>query len=61
MGPPIIQTTFAEQNFVSQPLPMYHTNTNNNNSYSPLKINNDIFDSNRPSFESGIRPGTKIG
>jgi hypothetical protein len=30
-------------------------------SYSPIKLNNTIFDSGRPSFEGGIKPGTKIG
>lgn len=62
-GPPITQTTttFTDQNFPQQrPYPSYPL-SNTQNSYSPIKFNNDIFESSRPSFEGGARQLPKIG
>jgi hypothetical protein len=40
--------------------PIANFGGNNNNGYSPIKLNAEMIDSHRPSYE-GIRPGTKIG
>lgn len=66
IGPPITQTTttFMDQNFNGPPPPPIYPMTESKISpisYSPIKINNNAFDSGRPSFEGGIKPGTKIG
>lgn len=59
-GPPITQTTttFTDQNFPSRPIPSYPLG--GGGTYSPIKFNSDIFDSNRPSFEGGVKPLPKI-
>lgn len=65
-GPPITQTmtTFMDQHFNGGPpspiFPMAESNLGPI-TYSPAKINSSPFDSGRPSYEGGLRPGTKIG
>lgn len=65
-GPPNTHTTatFMEQNSNGMPpSPIYPLGESNPASrcYSPIKINSQGFDGGRPSFDGGIRPGTKIG
>lgn len=66
MGPPTTHTTttFMEQNFNGPPpSPCYPLAESylSPASYSPIKINNNNLDGGRPSYDGGIRPGTKIG
>ena len=65
-GPPLTQTTttFMDPNFNGQPpSPIYPMTESHIGpmSYSQIKMNNNAYDSGRPSYEGGIKPGTKIG
>ena len=65
-GPPVTQTTttFVDKNVNGPPPPPIYPMSESNLSsrcYSPIKINSQVLDSGRPSFEHGIKPGTKIG
>ena len=65
-GPPMTQTTttFMDKNANVGPPSLGYPLADSNLSsrcYSPIKINSQALDSGRPSFEGGIRPGTRIG
>lgn len=57
-------TTFMDKNANGPPpSPIYPLSESSlaSRCYSPIKINSQAIDSARPSFDGGIKPGTKIG
>lgn len=57
-GPPLTQTTttFTDQNFTPRPFPSFPGTNSTLSGLSPLKYNTE-----RPSFDGGIKPLPKIG
>ena len=65
-APPLTQatTTFIDQNSTGVPPLLQYPMTESHrtpNSHSPIKFHGNNIDSGRPSFDGGIKPGTKIG